>query len=191
MMSRPVDEPIKEGTIGKHTFRVFEALGDIRVEGEGWRILVGEAQFSQPSVEIEVGHSESSPVNDSGFLTEALAIADEQATKVRSGIASDWPRRPTKPDADGFVRHPLFGGQATDWFCLHCDGKITGSALAKNLWHCPGCGATPIDIFAERFWLEDSDEEPKPVEISDTIQRPAPKIEIVDSRPKLQLNGKA
>ena len=190
MMSRPVDEPIEKGSIGKHAFRVFEALGDIRMEGDGWRILVGEAQFSQPIVEIEVDHSETSPVNDSIFLAEALAIADEQAVKVRAGIASDWPRRSTKPDANGVVRHPLFGGQATDWFCLHCDGKITGSALAKNLWHCPGCGATPIDIFAERFWLEDSDEEPKPVEISDTNQRPAPKIEIVDSRPKLQLNGK-
>jgi len=188
MMSRPVDEPVQKGSIGKHTFCVFETLGDIRMEGDGWRILVGEAQLSQPIVEIEVDHSKTSPVYDSIFLTEALAIADEQAAKVRAGIASDWPRRSTKPDAGGVVRHPLFGDQATEWFCLHCDGKITGSAIAKNLWHCPGCGATPIDIFAERFWLEDGDEEPKPVEISDTTQRQEPKINIVDSRPKLRLN---
>ena len=188
MMSRPIDEPIKEGTIGKHTFRVFEALGDIRMEGEAWCILVGEAQFSQPIVEIEAVHSESNPVSDSAFLTEALAIADGQAARVRAGIASDWPRRSTKPDADGVVRHPLFGDEATEWFCLHCDGKITGSTLAKSLWYCPGCGATPIDIFARRFWAEAGDEEPKPVEILTTTLRPEPKLEIVDSRPKFQLN---
>lgn len=188
MMSRPIDEPIEKGTIGKHTFRVFESLGDIRMEGDGWRIFVGEAQFSQPVIEIETDHTESSPINDSDFLESALTIADEQAAKIRAGIASDWPRRSTKPNADGVVRHPLFGDQAAEWFCLHCDGKITGSAIAKNLWHCPGCGATPIDIFAERFWAEDGHEEPKPVEISETIQRPEPKIDIVDSKLKLQLN---
>lgn len=133
MMSRPVDEPIEKGSIGKHTFHVFETLGDIRMEGDGWRILLGEAQFSQPVVEIEIDHSEISPVNNNVFLTEAIAIADEQVTKVRVGIASDWPRRSTKPDADGVVRHPLFGDQAAEWFCLHCNGKITGSDIAKNL----------------------------------------------------------
>ena len=62
MMSRLVDEPIKKGMIGKHKYHVFEALGDIRMEGDGWRILIGEAQFSQPVVEIEAGHSKTSPV---------------------------------------------------------------------------------------------------------------------------------
>ena len=45
MMSRLVDEPIKKGTIGQNKYHVFEALGDIRMEGDGWRILIGEAQF--------------------------------------------------------------------------------------------------------------------------------------------------
>ena len=47
-LSRPVGKPIRQGKIGDHAYRVFEAFGDIRMEGDGWRILVGEAQFSQP-----------------------------------------------------------------------------------------------------------------------------------------------
>lgn len=187
-MGRSVDEPIKRGKIGDHEYRVFEFFGDIRLEGEGWRILIGEADFSQPVVEIETTHRETSPAKDQGFLDAAVAIADEEAAKVRAGIASDWPRRSTKPDAEGKVIHPLFGGRSAEWFCLHCDGKITGSQVAENLWHCPGCGASPIDIFAAAEWLEDGDEELKPVENSADKKRPEPKIEVVDSRPTLRLD---
>lgn len=187
-LARPVDEPIRQGKIGDHTYRVFESLGDICMEGEGWRILVGEAQFSQPVVEIEKPHASTSPVRESDFLDAALAIADEEATKVRAGIASDWPRRSTKPDAEGVVVHPLFGGRSATWYCLHCDGKITGKQLGENLWHCPGCGASPIDIFTSPDWPEGSDTAPKPVEVPTARQRPEPRIEVVDSRPTLTLD---
>lgn len=185
--ARPVDEPIREGQIGDHAYRVFESFGDIRMEGDGWRILVGEAQFSQPVVEIEKPHADSSPVRKGDFLEAALVIADEEAAKVRAGISSDWPRRSTKPDADGVVVHPLFGEKSAEWYCLHCDGKITGAQLAENLWHCPGCGATPIDISSAPTWLKGTGTEPKPVECPPSRQRPEPKIEVVDSRPKLTL----
>ncbi|MEX5600020.1 hypothetical protein [Pseudophaeobacter sp. C1-32P7] len=171
----------------QQAYRVFEAFGDIRMEGDGWRILVGEAQFSQPVVEIEKPYADSSPVRDGGFLKEALVIADEEAAKVRAGISSDWPRRSTKPDADGLVVHPLFGEKSAEWYCIHCDGKITGAQLAENLWHCLGCGATPIDISSAPVWLDGTDTEPKPVECPPSRQRPEPKIEVVHSRPSLTL----
>lgn len=186
-LSRPVGEPIRQGKISDHTYRVFEAFGDIRMEGDGWRILIGEAQFSQPLVEIEKPHVDTSPVRNQAFLKAALVIADEEAAKVRAGIASDWPRRSTKPDEEGVVLHPLFGGKSAEWYCLHCDGKITGAQLAENLWHCPGCGASPIDIFSESAWLEDSEVTEKPVQSRMARQRPEPEVKVVDSRPTLTL----
>lgn len=185
--ARPVDEPVREGKIGDHAYRVFESFGDLRMEGDGWRILVGEAQFSQPVVEIEKPHADKSPVRKGAFLDAALVIADKEAAKVRAGISSDWPRRSTKPDAEGVVVHPLFGGKSSEWYCLHCDGKITGAQLAENLWHCPGCGASPINISSEPAWLDGSDVEPKPVKSPSIQQRPEPEVNVVDSRPTLTL----
>ncbi len=186
--ARPVDEPIRQGKIGDHPYRVFESLGDIYMNGEGWHILVGEALFSQPVVEIEKPYADTSPVRRKDFLKAALVIVDEEAAKVRSGISSDWPRRATKPDAEGAVLHPVFGGRSAEWYCLHCDGKIMGTQLANNLWHCPGCGASPIDIFSAPAWLDGTDVKPKPVARALAQQRPEPKIELVDSRPTLTLN---
>lgn len=187
-LARPIDEPIRQGMIGEHAYRVFEFFGDIRVEGDGWRVLVGEALFSKPVVEIEEPLADDSSLRNQDFLNAALKIADEEAAKVRAGIASDWPRRCTKPDAEGIVLHPLFGDRSADWYCLHCDSKITGTQLAENLWHCPGCGASPIDIFSEPAWLDGSDLKLKPVVYSATQRRPEPRIEVVDSRPTLTLN---
>lgn len=187
-LSRLVDEPIRQGNIGQHAYRVFETFGDIRIEGEGWRIVIGEALLSQPAVQIEKLHADKSPVCKQDFLNAALMIADEEAAKVRARISSDWPRRATKPDADGAVVHPLFGGRSAEWYCLHCDGQITGKQLAENLWHCPGCGASPIDIFSEPGWLDSSDVKPKFVARSKSQKRPEAKIEIVDSRPTLRLD---
>ena len=186
--SRPIDEPIRTGKISDHAYRVFESFGDIRLEGEGWRILVGEAQFSQPVVEIEKPCADTCPVHESGFLDAALAIADEEAAKVRAGVSSDWPRRSTKPDADGVVLHPLFGEKSYTWYCLHCDGKITGAQLAENIWHCPTCGATPIDIFSAPASLDEVGAETKLTGRPRVQQRPEPKIEVVDSRPTLTLD---
>jgi hypothetical protein len=185
--TRPVDEPVRQGKIGEHAYQVFEFFGDMRMEGEGWRILVGEALLSQPVVEIEKPHATTSPARKPDFLATALVIADEEAAKMRAGISSDWPRRATKPDAEGAVLHPLFGARSAEWYCLHCDGKITGAQLAENLWHCPGCGASPIDIFSEPGWLDGSGVKPKPVVRPVAQKRPEPRIELVDSRPTLTL----
>jgi len=187
-MSRPVDEPIKAGEIDGYAYQLFEFFGDIRMEGDGWRILIGEADFSQPVVEIETTHQESSPANDSGFVEKALVIAESQAVKTRAAIASDWPRRSTRPNAKGEVVHPLHGDRATEWFCLHCDGKTTSAQVADNLWHCPGCGASPLNIFTSLWWLEGDDEEPKAVECANDRTRPETEVDVVDSRPILRLD---
>ncbi len=187
-MSRPVGEPIKVGEIDGHAYQIFEFSGDIRMEGEGWRILIGEADFSQPLVEIETTHKETSSAHDSGFLEKALVIAKAQAVKTRAAIASDWPRRSTKPNAKGEVVHPLNDDRAAEWFCLHCDGKITGAQIVENLWHCPSCGASPLNIFISPWWLEGGDEEPKAVGCVDGRKRPEPRIDVVDSRPTLRLD---
>lgn len=186
-MSRPVGQPIEVGEIGGNAYQVFEFSGDIRVEGVGWRILIGEADFSQPVVEIETTHKETSPANDRDFIDEALEVAKSQAVKVRAGIASDWPRRSTKPDSKGEVVHPLQGDRAAEWFCLHCDSKMTGAQIAENLWHCPSCGASPLDIFSSPWWLEGSDVQPTAVGSATDRKLPEPKIEVVDSRPTLRL----
>lgn len=187
LVLRSYDAPIKQGAVNGHEFQIFESLGDIRMEGDGWRILIAEADFSRPIVEIEETRKDTSPANDRGFIDAAIAIASEAASKVRAGIASDWPRRSTKPDKEGTVVHPLFGDRSAEWYCLHCDGKIMGAQIAANLWHCPACGASPIDIFAAPFWLEGSDIEPEPVKDLSENQKLEPEIKIVDSRPILDL----
>jgi len=188
---RSFDAPIRQGEVNGHEFQVYEALGDIRMEGDGWRILIAEAEFSQPIVEIEETHKDTSPANDHDFIDAAVAIASEEASKVRAGIASDWPRRSTKPDREGTVVHPLFGDRSAEWYCFHCDGKMTSAQIAASLWHCPACGASPIDVFAAPFWLEGSNIEPEPIQHISKDQKLEPKIKIVDSRPTLDLDEKS
>lgn len=187
-LSSAFGEPMKNGTLEGHKYRLFECLGDIRMEGDGWRILIGEADLAQPIVEIEQTKKDGSPANDREFVDAAIAIATNEARKVRAAIASDWPRRSTKPDAKGAVVHPISKDRSAEWYCLHCDGKITGAQVAANLWHCPVCGTSPIDIFSAPFWLEGSDIKPKPVKDLAKAEKLAPKISTVDSRPTLDLN---
>lgn len=187
-MSRPVGEPIKVGEIDGYAYQIFEFSGDIRMEGEGWRILIGEADFSQPSVEIEATHKETSPANDRGFVKKALSIAVGEAVKVRAGIASDWPRRSTKPNAKGKVTHPIHGDMAAEWYCLHCDAKMTGTQIAENLWHCPGCNASPLNIFTSPWWLEGSNEKSTAIECVKDRRQPEPEVKVVDTRPTLRLD---
>jgi hypothetical protein len=97
------------------------------------------------------------PLDDPDFVEAAVRILSWKADQVRASIARDWPRRSTKPDAQGCVRHPIRGSVAATWSCLHCDGDISGAALAANLWHCPECGATPIDLFEVPFWRDAED----------------------------------
>ncbi|MBL4807706.1 MAG: hypothetical protein JKY31_10510 [Rhodobacteraceae bacterium] len=168
----------------------METLGDVYLTGEGWSIHVSEAPHAPPRVEIAKQSNSSNPINDSDFLQDALQIAQTRSEQIRARIASDWPRRSTKPDAEGKVRHPLGHGLSDKWFCLHCDALITGQQIADSLWHCPACHASPLDIFETAFWLSDDDEQPESIQTSNIGKNIEPKIEVVDTRFKLELNEK-
>ncbi|WP_457587702.1 hypothetical protein [Ensifer canadensis] len=143
-----------------------------------------------PIVETFADQQAGCPVLDPEFLQRALSLARDRALQVRAKISADWPRRSTKPDLSGVVRHPLSHDESAVWFCLHCDGKITGAQIAQNLWHCPGCGASPLDIFDTPFWSDDHGKSFQPVKshVAVDVDRDEPEFQIVDNRPKLDLN---
>ncbi len=101
-------------------------MGDVHMHGTGWYLHVPEVSNGEPRLEIAKQIENEAPVYETAFQQEALNIAVKRAEQVRAGIASDWPRRSTKPDKDGLVRHPLNRDESNKWFCLHCDASITG-----------------------------------------------------------------
>ena len=128
---------------------------EVVMRGQGWSILLDHAPSEKPVFEV-YDQSDTNPILDPVFRSKALVICNSAAERLRARIAADWPRRSTKPDADGQVQHPLLKrGTASQWYCLHCDGESTGKQMADNMWHCPKCNATPIDIFISPFWKSD------------------------------------
>lgn len=65
---------------------------------------------------------------------------------------------------------------------------MTGTQIAENLWHCPRCNASPLDIFTAPWWLEGSDKKPAAVEYAKDRKQSEPKVEVVESRPTLRLD---
>lgn len=177
------------GMIGEHAYRLLDVLHDVVISGEGWSIRVPENPSAIAIVETYTAPGATCPVLDPEFLQAALAIAYERAGSVRGEISADWPRRSTKPDLEGVVRHPLSGSESNVWFCYHCDGKITGAQIAQNLWHCPGCGASPLDIYDTAFWSEDKGKSFLPIKTKNAGRQDIPALKIVDGRPKLDLNS--
>jgi len=177
------------GMIGEHPYRLHDILNDTVLSGDGWSIRVPENPGAAPIVENYSADGVSCPVLDREFLNAALEVARSRAARVRRGIATDWPRRSTKPDLDGIVRHPLSGRESPIWFCYHCDGKITGAQMAENLWHCPGCGASPLDIYDSAFWVEDQGRSFPPIRRKQLDDENASHPKVGDGRPKLELNA--
>ncbi|RWX19738.1 hypothetical protein EHI42_04395 [Rhizobium hidalgonense] len=180
-------EQAEHGMIGDHTYRLQEILGDVIIAGEGWSIGVSEDPGAIPIVETYTDPEADCPVLDPEFRQKALKVARDRAVRVRAGISTDWPRRSTKPDLSGVVRHPLGRGKSAVWYCLHCDGKITGAQIAENLWHCPECRASPLDIFDTAFWSDDGGESFLPVKMNEAVGQDKPDFQIVDGTPKLDL----
>jgi hypothetical protein len=142
----------EQGSIDAHDYTT-EIDFEVVMYGQGWAICVEQAPSEKPVIEI-YDDSKDNPILDPAFVSKALKIAHAAAEELRARIASDWPRRSTKPDAKGRALHPLFRerGLSKEWHCLHCNAVSTGAQIAANMWHCPKCSATPIDIFAEPFW---------------------------------------
>lgn len=177
-----------EGTIGEHSYQIGSFLDDAVVYGEGWTVFLPEAPLAAPLVEIDERYAETSPVNDLAFLTQVLKLARNRSQQIRSRMSKDWPRRSTKPDADGRVRHPLVGGESETWYCWDCDGKITGPQIAENLWHCPGCGANPLHICPVPYASDEI--ETHPIDLPGKADRVEPIVRLVEPKLKLELNEK-
>ncbi|MHA6325777.1 hypothetical protein [Roseivivax sp. CAU 1753] len=180
---------VEHGTIDGHEYSISASMGDVHMHGAGWHLHVPEAPNGEPLLEIAKQIEHEAPVYEAAFQQEVLGIAIKRAEQVRAGIASDWPRRSTKPDKDGLVRHPLNGSEADKWFCLHCDTSITGDQIARSLWHCPRCDASPLNIFESPWWLEELDAQPKPFADNEKQGRPELVVDIADTRLKLELDA--
>lgn len=145
-----VDE--RQGELDGHAYEISSDILGVCIGGHGWAIFVDAAPSIEPEIEIYDGVKDN-PANDVAFVLKALKIANDEVERVRAQIAKDWRRRATKPDAKGRTTHPLrSGGKSNEWYCLHCDGEFSGEQMATNVWHCPSCSATPIDIFPVPFW---------------------------------------
>jgi hypothetical protein len=166
---RPTDEQL-EGLRDSRGPKVWPRGGDVEkrigeIEGEpyeleigfdyvlmggsGWTVHFGHAPSETPRVEKYVTPN---PLDDATLFSEVIKIASLAADQVREAISRDWPRRSTKPNRAGHTMHPLFRGVSAEWFCLHCDTESTGEQMAANMWHCPRCNATPLDIHPTPFW---------------------------------------
>ena len=178
----------QHSTLDGHEYKISAALGDVHMYGMGWHLFVPEAPNKAPRLEIAKQIEHEAPVYEMQFQSQALKIALKRAEQVRAGIASDWPRRSTKPDEDGLVRHPINGVESDRWFCLHCNSSMAGEQIARSLWHCPSCNASPLDIHENAWWLEDGDAEAKPLADKDIRGRPDLVIDIADTRLKLELD---
>lgn len=182
-------DAITRGEVQGHTYELKTMLGDVLMEGDGWRIVLPENPSAAPRVEIDINHAQNSPMNDRVLLAEAIGTAKDLMQRVKARRFADWPRRATKPDAEEKVRHPFLQmEESSRWYCLHCNAEITGSQIAGNHWHCPGCGASPINIFPEAFWLGPNEEKPVPVLARAEGQEIEPIVSVVDPRPKLDLS---
>lgn len=182
-------DAITRGEVRGHTYELKTMLGDVLMEGDGWRIVLPENPSAAPRVEIDINHAQNSPMNDRVLLAEAIGTAKDLMQSVKARRFADWPRRATKPDAEEKVRHPFLQmEESSRWYCLHCNAEITGSQIAENHWHCPGCGASPINIFPEAFWLGLNEEKPVPVLARAKGQEIEPIVSVVDPRPKLDLS---
>lgn len=182
-------EDAQHGTLDGHEYRISVSLGDVHMYGTGWHLHVPEAPNSAPRLEIAEQIEQEAPIYDAQFQQKALNVAAARAKQVRAGIASDWPRRSTKPDKDGLVRHPISGKESDKWYCLHCDSSMSGEQIAKSLWHCPNCDASPIDIHENPWWVENGDAGPKPVTDGHGLRRPELVVDVADTRLKLELDA--
>ena len=146
-----IGQGVKEqGYIDGHPYSL-EIDFEVLMGGVGWAICLEHAPSEEPVIEV-YDQSETNPILDPVFKSKALVICNNAAEKLRARIAADWPRRSTKPDRAGRTMHPLFRGISAEWFCLHCDTESSGEQMAANMWHCPKCSATPLDIHPTPFW---------------------------------------
>jgi len=151
-IGRGVEE---HGELDGHPYVLEIDFEVVMAEISWWCIHIGHAPSDRPIIEV-YNMTDANPIFNHAFRAKALAICLAAVERLRARISADWPRRSTKPDADGQAQHPLSKGVSSHWHCLHCENEFSGKDMADNLWHCPICRATPIDIFIAPFWKEAS-----------------------------------
>jgi hypothetical protein len=139
------------GVIASEPYSLRVGFDDVLVSGNGWAIYLDHAPSKPAQIET---YTKPNPLDDKAFLAEVMKIAIEAADEVRVAIAEDWGPASIQPDQDGIVRHPLFGGLSAEWFCMHCDARSSSEQMTHNMWHCPKCSATPLDMHASAWWKE-------------------------------------
>lgn len=147
------DEP-DTGEIQGHSYRITDSLDDTYVLGRGWEVFLPEAPLARPQFRVTDRRIKANPIADPSFRDEALTIATRWRKGIHARIAADWPARSTVPDNAGFAEHPLGHAVSDIWWCMHCDGSFTSKQITANLFHCPNCLASPLDIHTSPWWLE-------------------------------------
>ncbi|MEO7222424.1 MAG: hypothetical protein ABIY37_08120 [Devosia sp.] len=148
----PMDADETHGELDGHPFYLVGDDFSVAIGSQGWEITLDQSPSATPMIRRLGGLVESIEALDPTFVERATQLVKVRARRMHAEVASAWPRRSTMPDREGRTQHPLGRGLSAEWHCLHCSGVHDGRTMAKTLWHCPDCGATPIDIFAEPFW---------------------------------------
>jgi hypothetical protein len=146
-------DPRPSGEVMGHGYRVSVKFDDVRVWGRGWELVLLEAPLAPARYTNTAPEWVDNPYGDDAFKAAIHEIAKGWQQMVHARIASDWPRRSTVPDGDGNAQHPLTRDVGKTWYCLHCDGVSDALAITDNLFHCPHCLASPIDIFSSPWWI--------------------------------------
>ncbi|MDS7594924.1 hypothetical protein [Agrobacterium tumefaciens] len=149
---KPMEADEIYGELDGHKFYLAGDEFEVAFGSQGWEISLDQAPSAKPELKRLGGRVKSVDALEPAFIENATQLLMIRARRMHAEVAADWPRRSTMPDKQGRALHPLGGGLSAEWHCLHCDGVHDGYAMAKNLWHCTKCGATPIDIFPEPFW---------------------------------------
>lgn len=146
-----------KGSLMGHAYTVNTEFDDVLMSGRGWEIKLPEAPLAPARYRNTDKRLANNPLDDADFKAAATSVAKEWQKRIHARIASDWPRKSTVPDADGFAQHPVFGDLSQKWFCMHCDKESTAAEITANLFHCPACMASPMDIHASAWWLGDDE----------------------------------
>ena len=147
----PMEANEIHGELDGHPFYMVGDEFSVAIGSQGWEIILDQPPSAKPEFRRLGGRVKSVAAFDPAFAERAIQLLRIRARRMHAEVASDWPRRSTMPDHEGQALHPLGNGLSAEWHCLHCDGMHDGRAMARNLWHCPSCGATPIDIFKTPF----------------------------------------
>lgn len=77
-------DAITQGELRGHPYNLKTMLGDVHMEGEGWRIVLPENPSTAPHVEIDIRHAQTSPLNNQVLLAEAIGIARDLMQSVKA-----------------------------------------------------------------------------------------------------------